>query len=990
MKRRRGIFIGIALLVTVTVVVLALAFSSGVQTGLARRVLSEQPGLVATVERVDVGWSTVRVEGLTLRRDGVDLRVPNLEATLPVWRLLNNDVRIGQLVARGWEVRLDQSAGPPAPQTAQAERSSRVSQAGWNLPTLLAVADTPAAGLEDWLQSMQLPVSLELQQLDLAGNVVWREIGPGADGHAAVQITGGGLGGGRTGHLQVRVEAEGEKASAAGLQSLHIDADLGVAMTDGRTLDELSMQAALTALREGQVAPKRFNLALATHLIDDSPRLELTLSDERVRLVGLELHHETGETSGFRGSWSVSLDDAALGSLMLGRTLPGFAFEGHGNLAASADLLSGSIDGQANFSASNLDVIQSELAGVGTLQGHASFDGEFRESGFRLTTADLTVAGAAPVFTARLLQGVEVARETGEVRVASPAEPVVALDLLGVPLSWAQPWLEPLVLDARPIKGGVVGLVTSHGLRVVTTDDIVVPGLVVAQEGRTLLDEVDVAVRVGAEVTPEGWQVELDRLDLSDAAGPLFSVTARGGRLTRENDVFKMAGRFGVDLRTINRVPLLAAQVALHSGRVDGEFGVGLEEKVSVAATLAATQLVLDDGQVMPEMQFDGRVDLLPDGAIEAHLPMRFTQEDRVSDLTLNVSATPSESGWVAEGSLSGPRAYVSDLQGLGLVLAAAPVATAESLPISQPGVPATQPIWAGWTGTLKTAIGQLFLPNGLALANLRGDIVIEEDQVNLSDLSAAMESGGEVKVEGGLGFDSARSEPYEAKGALQADGVDVGAILRLLDPTELPPMEGRINVTADFGSAVSDFGQLVDNANLNARVTSAGGTLRALQVDVQQYIEAGRTLATVGGLFAALSGNERVGQQAKKLQALTQVADQLAALNFDQLNLELNRAPGGNFILRDLAVISPGVRLLGNGSIEYEAETPIWLAPLVLTLELAAREEIGDLLAQLNLLQADADALGYRPLVKAVNLDGSMAHVGTTELTQLLSRALR
>ena len=243
--------------------------------------------------------------------------------------------------------------------------------------------------------------------------------------------------------------------------------------------------------------------------------------------------------------------------------------------------------------------------------------------------------------------------------------------------------------------------------------------------------------------------------------------------------------------------------------------------------------------------------------------------------------------------------------------------------------------------------------------------------------------------MEGALGFDSANAKPYQASGKLQAEGVEMGPLLRSMDPAKLPSLEGRLNVSADLQSEMLDLDQLVANSAFNAHVTSAGGVLRSLQVDVQRYIETGRTLATVGGLFAALSGNKKIGEQAQRLQALTTVAEQLSALSFEQLNLELKRSPQGDLELRDLAIITPGVRLLGNVSIHYAQDMPWWLSPLLLTLKVGAREEMGALLDQLNLVQAEADTLGYRPLIQDVTLDGSLQSVGTAQLERLLSRAL-
>ncbi len=993
MKRRRGILIGIALLVIVAVVAVALAFNASFQTRVVQRVLSEQPDMAASLSRVSVGWSTVRIDDLAVRRDGMVLRAPRVEATLPVWRLLTNRVELRRLVAHDWELQIDPAVAIAAMRAPEPPVASNAAEAGWGglaraLGGSLVTADGghAAPGLGGLLDALHLPLDIAVDELDLRGTAAWRQAGPGADGHANVAVTGGGLRAGETGTFHLLVEAEGERATAAGIRSLLIDARLGLTLADAHTLDHVRLAAELAGRRDERATPDRFELQFDLRVAEGSPHAAFSLRDEHNRLVHLDLRREENDAT-LSGTWSIALNDRSLGSLMLGRTLPSFASEGQGALSAAIDLSSGSVGGTLAFTGSDFAVLMPELSQVGPVSGELTFDTELRETGLRLTQLDLAVNGAAPLLSAHLLQGIEVAHQTNEIRVAQPDDPVFSLNLLGLPISWAQPWLDPYVLDGRPVQGGFVGMVSPHGLRVVTTDELHLPGMVLAEEGRTLVDEIDVTLRVGAEFTAEGWQVELDRLDLLDAEGPVATFSARGGRLTRENDVMKLAGRFESSLRIIERVPQLASALALRTGRVEGEFGLGLEDRVSLAASVAATELMLAEGQRMPDMQVDGRIDLFRGGAIEAHLPMRFTMDDRVSDLTLNVSAASRDTGWQAEGSLSGPRAYVSDLQGLGLILAVAPDAPAS---VENAPTPASGPVWAGWQGTFKTAIGELTLPNGLVLENIRGDIELDASQLNLSGLSASMAGGGEVQIDGGLDYDATRGQNYEAKGQMRAEGVDVGAILRAIDPDQVPTLEGRLDFNADLNSAVNDLADLVGQAAIEARVTSAGGVLRALQVDVQQYIEAGRTLAVVGGLVAALSGNQEIGRRAQRLEALTQVADQLSALAFDQLNLELNRAPGGNLVLRDLAVISPGLRLLGNGSIVYEEGTPIWMTPLALTLQLAAREEIGALLGRLNLTKPDADALGYRPLVQAVHLDGSLSQVGTAELGRLLSRALR
>src|SRR5690606_38884184 len=132
-----------------------------------------------------------------------------------------------------------------------------------------------------------------------------------------------------------------------------------------------------------------------------------------------------------------------------------------------------------------------------------------------------------------------------------------------------------------------------------------------------------------------------------------------------------------------------------------------------------------------------------------------------------------------------------------------------------------------------------------------------------------------------------------------------------------------------------------------------------------------GNALATVASLIGAARGDQQVVKYADRLKAATAVAESLSALTFDQLNLEVSRSSAGDLQIKDMSVLSPSLRILGSGSIAYREAVPLWLQPLLLKLQLSAREEMATNLQALKLLKAEADALGYLPLVQEVNLEG-------------------
>lgn len=1013
MKRSRGIIIGIGLCAALAVVC-GLAFNSTLQTWAIRRLLAGQPAWGVRLDRVVIRPGTLEVTGLTLEQGALRARIPHLSARLSWWRLMTRSLVVDQLQAGDWELHYEpepvvaatSGALPAAIATVPAAPPPRHrAVAGW-IPHLFAAASeavpTSSAGpappvpqttLERWTALLDLPLPVRLGAVDLQGRATWRKAGPGADGDAQILVRGGELGPDRAGqfHVVVKAQADARANPNAALQSLDIDTRLTVQLAGPRAISRIESTSALVGRRLGGGDPEQYTLKLAMVMTEGRPTLGVELHNERKQLWGTELS-PTADGASLAGKWNVAMSDQTLSSLMLGRPLPKFMLTGAGEVRSQFDLSDVAVEGRLEFSVDHLEAVRGELAAVGALQGSTTFAVQQMGSDLRCTVFDFDLSGAAPVAQVRLLQGVEVARGGEEFRVADPSAPVLAVDLVGMPSDWLQPWIDPWVVDSLPVHGRFVGLVTPHGLRVVTSDGLFIDGFVFAGNGRTLVDEVNVAISAGGEITQEGWQFEVDRLDVSDGTGLLASASMRGGRLIRENDVMKLVGHVETDLAALHRLPVLSQAVALASGRLEANFGVGLEDRLSIAATLGVSDLHTTDGVKLPDLQADSRFDLLADGAIEAHVPLRFSQEGRVSDLTFNVRAQPDATrvGWVAEGSLSGPRAFVADLQLLGLPFA---VTGGGNEPVASPPEPnrgpsSGRPIWAGFSGTFKTAIGALTLPNGIVLQNVRGDLAVEADHLAVTGLHAEVEGGGAINLEGALGFDAEDAVPYSAAGHLQAEGVEMGPLLTALQSDRPPALEGKLNVLADLKSHVVSLDQIPAQAAVTAQVTSAGGILRALGVKVDQAVEVGKSASLLKGVLAAVSGNSRAQNLTQRLQTVTTVAQRLSAVAFDQLNLELSRGPQGDLELRDLSLISPALRVLGNGRITYAAGTPVWLQPVAITLRLAARDELAGYLQQLNLVRDEADSLGYRPMLQDLQLDGSLARLDTARIQRLLMKA--
>lgn len=208
---------------------------------------------------------------------------------------------------------------------------------------------------------------------------------------------------------------------------------------------------------------------------------------------------------------------------------------------------------------------------------------------------------------------------------------------------------------------------------------------------------------------------------------------------------------------------------------------------------------------------------------------------------------------------------------------------------------------------------------------------------------------------------------------------------MNALSPGSTPPVEGVFDLTSNVQGRASSIEQLVDRTAVEAKLSSRGGVLRALSVTVADYAKTASTLANVAGLIGVLTGDSR----AERVKAAADLANQLANLAFDQLNIEITRSPGSRIAIEDLTLISPAIRLLGSGTVGDTPGRSLWEEPLDVRLQLSARDAVAENLRILRLLKDSADTLGYLPMVEEITLQGSLGNITRSQLQSLISRAL-
>ena len=88
----------------------------------------------------------------------------------------------------------------------------------------------------------------------------------------------------------------------------------------------------------------------------------------------------------------------------------------------------------------------------------------------------------------------------------------MALNLLAVPAVWAAPLLKAVQVESGILKGEFTATAHAGGMALRSTSPLTIAGISIAQTGKPLVRNVDLALNATADYAPKGWQAEVSGL----------------------------------------------------------------------------------------------------------------------------------------------------------------------------------------------------------------------------------------------------------------------------------------------------------------------------------------------------------------------------------------------------------------------------------------------------------------------------------------------
>lgn len=971
MKRFRLLLLAVGALVLLLAVAIAVAFNSTFQTWAARKAIASNPDLRATIGEVSAGTREVALRNLKYELNGAVLTLPAVDAELPVLSAATSKkVLLSKLVAKGWVLDL---SGTNAVQVSPLAVAPGADPAAL-VPPVAAQAFAGVFG------QLQLPVDVAVDGLQLEGEVVL----PEHRGRVKVSISGGGIGAGKEGKLDLVANAT---LADPKVNAVEVRAGLIAAMDTPRTFSRLAarLDSAASGAQFPQGVKLTADLAASRAVAGESYSLAVVSGPRELINLQTNLPRDGQRLAGL---WKVDVRDTDVTPFALGRPMPAFVAVGEGKFDTDTALATLHASGRLKATASRLEILAPELAMLGELTVASDFDLAERGGTFVVQKLEADIATAQPVAIVRTLQAFEFNPKTRALQAADAAKELVAISVQGVPVAWAKPFLKDIALSGGQLRGDFVATARGGGTTIRSVSPITLDGLSVAQGGKRLIENVDVSLSLSADYAPQGWQAEVSALSLKSAGASVLSLDAKAGQLAGKGQPLKATGKLVASMPGVLKQPVAAGMLAVTAGEAAIEFAGSFETKQEIQAKVALRNLAaLAEGKsvTLPTVSTDLRADIAADGKITFSAPLIIEKGERKSDLAVaGTFAKGKDQVRTIEAQLTGGQLVLNDAQILG---AALPQKEPEPAKAGRD----TAPPWTGIQGTVTLALKRVIYSDTFEVSDLTGRLRIDAGTVKLEGLQAGLGENGRANFDGSLTFNASNPQPYTLLADVAVKQFEVGSFFRAAAPDQPATVEGKFDLTSKLAARGEKLSELALAAGGEFQLTSRGGSFRGLPLEVGNLTEnTGKIAGWLGSALSSMKSKKEAPDVANKAQAVSEFAKALNPIAYDQLSIVVSRDAALNTTVKDFTLISPELRLTGGGTLLHRPGGSLLDDSMAMEFRLRARGRQGDLLKYLGVLENQTDDLGYLGCTLPVKISGRPASPDVSELkTKLVTVAL-
>ena len=579
-----------------------------------------------------------------------------------------------------------------------------------------------------------------------------------------------------------------------------------------------------------------------------------------------------------------------------------------------------------------------------------------------------------------------------------------------VPLRVLRPYLGSLDLGGDIMPADLTVRTQGETLHGATEAGVRVESFSAAIAGRPLVRDLAIELEPVIDFTSQGVTARLAALRASDAADTLLLSGEAEADLWPDlvRPKLRAAATFELSVPALAGQPLLGGRAPPAQGKMSGEAKFTYDRDLLGEGRLTLNGLVSPTHhEALPIVNMSFRAGWGEKGEVAVQVPLLIDRSGERSDLTLAATLRPANDGRSLDAKITGQHFVVDDL--LELVRAfTAPAASAPASPAGPrtpkpedgspeasgqtaaaeptPPPPAAIAIpaapWAGLTGRVALDVKSLVYGRAIEISGLSGRLSIDPHRLAAEKIGGTLGTDGQLLLDAEVRFAPGEPEPYSSKFDLDVRDFEVGPWFKAIAPGKPPTVEGRFNIRSQAAGTGRTLGELIDHTHGEFVLQSRKGVFRGLQQEAAAVSLAARLLGSIG---------EKVENFATRADVTAEIAGQLAQLPFDQLNVRLARDESLNLKLTDFVLVSPNVRLQGDGHVTYDPAKSLLNQTMQVRINMGVMGAVENKIARAKLpvLSGERDDLGYMKLREPFVIGGTLSKPNASQLYVMLTRSL-
>jgi hypothetical protein len=602
--------------------------------------------------------------------------------------------------------------------------------------------------------------------------------------------------------------------------------------------------------------------------------------------------------------------------------------------------------------------------------------------------------------------------------VSSPAPLRITTGTL--PLSWANPYLEPrgLSIDGAVPATELQLTLSPRRLVLESRAPLQISRFHLERDGSVLIDRA--LLRLGAALDLHVEHRLLPAFSMKTSAELKISdgvVAAEGSRVARfggqlcvsaterSASLHDLAGSLWLDLGALGKLPFLAGARLPAAGELTASVRKDQERARAVQFDARLDKVAGRDGASVPPLVLAGRAfGNVEKGVGGFGVTATLLASPRPSDLHFAIKVDYGHLSVVDLSSkLEGSFLDVDAVRSFAAAFAPAPRPEAPPAPpaspaapppspsrapsgTSQPGAassllararaavrPADGPAWGSLRGHFTLGIKTVsFAP--YLVENVVGRLDVTADSMTLTNLSGDI-LGGKWSADVAAHFnpaDSAGRDSLEAH--LRFAQVDAGRAIRMRYARPSAGIDGRLDADIVLASRADRWSDLLHRATGSLSLAAHGGRIR-LKLPDSEMISTG---LLVGGALT-LSG---------EMRALGRLVGRLSDIPISDLQATGRLEADGRLDLERLRVEAPELELVASGSVADAKTRNLMNQPLAVRATLSADGDLAVILKGMRML-GPRGADGFAEMKQPFQVGGSVGQPDFHPLYELLARAV-